>query len=346
MNDWADESEYLHPNSKGYVKPINDINDHEQPDRMVLLMTKLDAVSIQLGRLHEDLQFTNERVSTMESLLKIYSTSPKQAAIINTQPTDKNLHLKRNLQANVNKLNEAFKVVDIIQHLMINAGQLHDSHLPNRPNSLHTLNIITHSILSFKDTVKQQLLMNLYEQYNANIIALQDIKLTYSTVRALKLTLDKSYTILTNTQLDSNEYNTRVALIFKKYIADHIFNHGSFWGRIIYTDIQLQNKYCIPMQVIFVGDLNAKPRRHINPKHSNQFFRNLANYNLFNIGDICYDNANTRLPTFHRNSCNPSRIDHIYCSTELATQTIGLSSTPTDLSDHYLLIATLEYLEL
>ncbi|CAI2198056.1 9765_t:CDS:1, partial [Funneliformis geosporum] len=28
-NDWADESEYLHPNSKCYTKPINDINDHE-----------------------------------------------------------------------------------------------------------------------------------------------------------------------------------------------------------------------------------------------------------------------------------------------------------------------------
>ncbi|CAI2200239.1 5652_t:CDS:1, partial [Funneliformis geosporum] len=133
MNDWADESEYLHPNSKGYAKSINDINDHEQPDRIDLLMTKLDAVSTQLGRLHEDLQFTNERVSTMESLLKIYPTSPKQAAIINAQLTgenmeeeeyivrpgidisesvittqkidiktlqDENLHLKRNLQAN------------------------------------------------------------------------------------------------------------------------------------------------------------------------------------------------------------------------------------------------------
>ncbi|CAI2191122.1 10128_t:CDS:1, partial [Funneliformis geosporum] len=90
-NDWADESEYLHPNPKGYAKPINDINNHEQPNRMDLLMTKLDAVSTQLGRLHEDLQFTNERVSTIESLLKIYSTSPKQAAIINAQPTGKNM---------------------------------------------------------------------------------------------------------------------------------------------------------------------------------------------------------------------------------------------------------------
>ncbi|CAI2195422.1 12557_t:CDS:1 [Funneliformis geosporum] len=82
-NDWADKSEYLHLNSKGYAKPINDINDHEQPDRMDLLMTKLDTVSTQLGHFYEDLQFTNERVSTMESLLKIYSTFPKQAAIIN-----------------------------------------------------------------------------------------------------------------------------------------------------------------------------------------------------------------------------------------------------------------------
>ena len=114
--------------------------------------------------------------------------------------------------------------------------------VPNRPNSFHNLNIITHNVLSFKDTVKQQLLIKLYEQYNANIIALQDIKLTYPTVRALKLILDKSYTILTNTQLDSNDHNTGVALIFKKYIADHIYNHGGFWGRIIYADIQLQNK--------------------------------------------------------------------------------------------------------
>ena len=96
----------------------------------------------------------------MESLLKIYSTSPKQAVIINIQPSgenmeeedfivrpgidisesvittqiydietlkDENLHLKRNLQANVDKLNETLKVVDMMQQLMINAGQLHDS---------------------------------------------------------------------------------------------------------------------------------------------------------------------------------------------------------------------------
>jgi len=40
---------------------------------------------------------------------------------------DENLHLKRNLQVNVDKLNEALKVVDMMQQLMINAGQLHDS---------------------------------------------------------------------------------------------------------------------------------------------------------------------------------------------------------------------------
>ncbi|CAI2200064.1 15040_t:CDS:2, partial [Funneliformis geosporum] len=106
LNDWADESEYLHPNSKGYVKPINDINDHEQPDRMDLLMTKLDAVSTQLDISESVITTQKIDIQTLQ---------------------DENLHLKCNLQANVDKLNETLKVVDMMQHLMINAGQLHDS---------------------------------------------------------------------------------------------------------------------------------------------------------------------------------------------------------------------------
>ncbi|CAI2197252.1 4344_t:CDS:2 [Funneliformis geosporum] len=106
-NDWADESEYLYPNSKGYAKPINDINDHEQFDRMNILMTKLDIVSTQLD-------ISESVINTQKIDIKTLQ--------------DKNLHLKRNLQTNVDKLNETLKVVDIMQHLMINAGQLHDSH--------------------------------------------------------------------------------------------------------------------------------------------------------------------------------------------------------------------------
>ena len=49
-------------------------------------MLKLDTVAGQLIRLHDDLKFTNERVSAMEYLLNVHSTSPKQAKIINALP--------------------------------------------------------------------------------------------------------------------------------------------------------------------------------------------------------------------------------------------------------------------
>ena len=123
-------------------------------------MSKLDTVASQLLRLHDDLKFTSERVNTMEYLLNIHSTSPKQATILNsfangetmeededyitagidtTESTvftqrseidtlkEENHYLKRNLQTNVEKLNEALKVVDSMQYLLINAGQLHES---------------------------------------------------------------------------------------------------------------------------------------------------------------------------------------------------------------------------
>jgi hypothetical protein len=96
------------------------------------------------------------------------------------------------------------------------------------------------------------------------------------------------------------------------------------------------------MQIILVGDLNAEPKRRFNPKHSNHFFRSLTHWNMFNIGDICFDDANTRLSTFHRPGRTPSRIDHVYCSTELAVQTIGQFSILTYLSDHCILITILD----
>ncbi|CAI2198302.1 13755_t:CDS:2 [Funneliformis geosporum] len=130
LNDWVDESEYLHPNSKGYAKPINDINDHEQSDRMDLLMTKLDVVSTQLAAII-NAQPTGENMEEEDYIVR--PDIDISESVITTQKIDfktlqdENLHLKHNLQANVDKLNEAFKVVDMMQHLMINAGQLHDS---------------------------------------------------------------------------------------------------------------------------------------------------------------------------------------------------------------------------
>ena len=47
----------------------------------------------------------------------------------------------------------------------------------NIDNIIPTLNIATHNVLSLNDPVKQQLLMNFYIHNEANVIALQDIKL-------------------------------------------------------------------------------------------------------------------------------------------------------------------------
>ena len=123
-------------------------------------MIKLDTLTCQLGQIHEDLNFTNERVNSMEVLLNVYSTTPKQAAAMNAHPSEEkmdddenlctpgidtsdsivlthqcdiitlkeeNLHLKRNLQENVDKLNEALRAVSNMQQMMISAGQLHES---------------------------------------------------------------------------------------------------------------------------------------------------------------------------------------------------------------------------
>ena len=151
-NSWADEMDTIHPYPQGYAKPQDDINENKESHRLDLLMSKLDVVAGQLFRLHDDLKFTNERVSTIESLLNVHSTSAKQAAFLNAAPTgetmeeddyvvsagidtsesiviankldidylkEENHFLKRNLQTNIDKLNEALKAVDLIQNMIV-----------------------------------------------------------------------------------------------------------------------------------------------------------------------------------------------------------------------------------
>ena len=113
-------------------------------------------------------------------------------------------------------------------------------------NTIPILNIISHNVLSLNSPVKQQLLFNLYESLNSNIVALQDIKLQTSlAVSAFKNKISNSYRVFSNIHPDPNDHLTGVALLLNQDLADRVYNHAGIWGRLIYVDIQLQNKFCI-----------------------------------------------------------------------------------------------------
>ena len=91
------------------------------------------------------------------------------------------------------------------------------------------------------------------------------------------------------------------------------------------------------MHVILLGDFNAVPNRRTNPSHSDAFFEQLDNNNIFNSFDLLYDDANVKFPTFNNvNNHAPTRIDHIFCSDELAVNIQAADTIDIDytMSDH------------
>ena len=90
-NNWADESEYLHPSPKGYPRPINDLKNPEETNKLDQIMLKLDTVANQLIQFHDDLKYTKDRVASLETLLNVYSIFPQQAMILNSRPTGEHM---------------------------------------------------------------------------------------------------------------------------------------------------------------------------------------------------------------------------------------------------------------
>src|SRR4051794_22609768 len=104
-------------------------------------------------------------------------------------------------------------------------------------------NIATHNTRSFLDPLKQQLLVDLYSINHLNIVALQETNFANSFhCFPLKTICNNNFISFFSTDTDTHCSGFGVGFLVKKYLADHIFHHSSYFNRIFCLDFQFKNK--------------------------------------------------------------------------------------------------------
>lgn len=248
-------------------------------------------------------------------------------------------------------------------------------------NNFPRINIATHNVRSFLQSHKQQALINHYNFDKLDIIGIQETNFkSHNDVLNFNNSTSSQYTSFFNFE-DTQSSGTGVGLLINKRLADHIYKHNGKYGRIIFVDFQFRNKFRIRlincyisssnktlrkqtyndtikliaeakglnMEIILLGDFNAVPDRPSNMSHANLFFSQLDELQLFNVFDLIHDNANQFFPSFfHSAKYQPTRIDHIYCSSLIAAGINFTDVTAVDphVSDHSIVFTNISIAEI
>src|SRR5215204_5911957 len=104
-------------------------------------------------------------------------------------------------------------------------------------------NIATHNTRSFLDPLKQQLLFDFYSINSLDIIALQETNFTTPlNYFPLKTICNDKFIPFFSVDTDTRRSGFGVGFLVKKYLADHIFHHSSYFNRVFCLDFQFRNK--------------------------------------------------------------------------------------------------------
>src|SRR6266511_2438059 len=114
---------------------------------------------------------------------------------------------------------------------------LTDSLLSN-PDSF---NIATHNVVTFKDPVKQNQIIQHGIINNIDIIGISETNIPHHQIKHVKKNLNNTYTCYFNAAKSKCKGNG-VGLLVKSSIASHIFYSYGNHGRYIFIDLQLKNK--------------------------------------------------------------------------------------------------------
>src|SRR3954467_7049274 len=104
-------------------------------------------------------------------------------------------------------------------------------------------NIATHNTRSFLDPLKQQLLVDLYSINHLDIVALQETNFANSLhCFPLKTICNNNFIPFFSTDTDTRRSGFGVGFLVKKYLADHIFHHTSYFNRIFASTFNSKTK--------------------------------------------------------------------------------------------------------
>src|SRR6266511_908311 len=104
-----------------------------------------------------------------------------------------------------------------------------------------SLNIATHNIVTFKDNIKNDQILEHALINNIHILGVSETNIPFKQISLLKKNLNPLYTYFFNSHRNHSKGN-RVVLIIHNSIKDHVFFSYGKDGRFIFIDLQLKNK--------------------------------------------------------------------------------------------------------
>ena len=103
-------------------------------------------------------------------------------------------------------------------------------------------NIASHNTRSLLDPLKQQLLVDLYSINSLDIIALQETNFVTSLQHfSLNNICHDKFIPFFSADTETRRSGFGVGFLVKKYLADHVFHHSSYFNRIFCLDFQFKN---------------------------------------------------------------------------------------------------------
>src|SRR5829696_1391767 len=239
-------------------------------------------------------------------------------------------------------------------------------------------NIASHNTRSLLDPHTQKLLFDLYSINHLDIIALQETNFsTPSHYFPFKSICNNKFVTYFSAEPDTRRSGFGVGFLVKKYLADHIFHHSSFFNRIFCLDFQFKNKNKFrvinvylscsdePLRlktirqmhilideairanffIIILGDFNTDPSRPHNPSHSQRFIDNITDNSFVNTVKFVESVTNSEDLHTYVQGFTRTTIDHIFIAPALLSDFNNHQVIPVDLliSDHFIVSASIAF---
>src|SRR5688572_8276519 len=148
-------------------------------------------------------------------------------------------------------------------NIFIQTPNSHEFSITNRPSltfsllsNPDSLNIATHNIVTFRDTIKNNQIIEHALINNIQILGVSETNIPFKQLSLIKKNLNPSYTYFFNSNKTSSKGNG-VGILIHNSIKDHVFYSLGDKGRYIFIDLQLKNKKKLRIFQIYLHANNS-----------------------------------------------------------------------------------------
>src|SRR6266511_5412827 len=170
-------------------------------------------------------------------------------------------------QQEINNLNKKkIKISNNNNHSNSNDNEFSISNQPSLTFSLlsnsDNLNIATHNIITFRDNIKNDQIIEHALINNIHILEISETNIPSKQIPFIKKNLNPMYTYFFESNKDKSKGNG-VGFLVHNSIKDHIFYSSGNKGRYLFIDIQLKNKKKIRIFQIYLHANNRDIRERV-----------------------------------------------------------------------------------